>query len=74
MKKDKSMNKVNKKIISTLLEWGDTICDENCKNCILNKDVDCTSEFTTDYCTMLNHLAKELGRIMDKELRDEMEE
>ena len=68
------MNKTIKKMIDELLEWGDTICDDNCKNCILNKDVDCTSEFTTDYCTMLNHLAKALARDMDKEVRDEMEE
>ena len=61
------MNKANKKIIDTLLEWENSICNDDCKNCILNQDVDCTSEFTTDYCTMLNHLAKALARIMDKE-------
>ena len=60
------MNKANKKIIDTLLEWENSICNDDCKNCILNQDVDCTSEFTTDYCTMLNHLAKALTRIMDK--------
>ena len=68
------MNKVNKKMINALLEWGDTVCDESCEDCILNQDVVCTNEFTTDYCTMLSHLAKALGRIMNKELRDEMEE
>ena len=68
------MNKANKKIIDALLEWEDTICDDNCKNCILNQDVECTNEFTTDYCTMLNHLAKALARIMNEEVRDEMEE
>lgn len=61
------MNKANKKIIDTLLEWENSICNDDCKNCILNQDVECTNEFTTDYCTMLNHLAKALARIMDKE-------
>ena len=42
------MNKANKKIIDALLEWGNSICNDDCKNCILNQDVDCTSEFTTD--------------------------
>ena len=61
------MNKANKKIIVALLEWENSVCNDDCENCILNQDVDCTSEFTTDYCTMLNHLAKSLGRIMSKE-------
>ena len=61
------MNKANKKIIDALLEWENSICNADCKNCILNKDVHCTSEFKTDYCTMLNHLAKALARVMDKE-------
>ena len=65
--KFRSWNKVNKKMISTLLEWGDTVCDDDCENCILNQDVRCTREFKTDYCTMLNHLAKALARVMDKE-------
>ena len=59
------MNKTNKKIIDVLLEWENTICDDDCENCILNQDVVCTSEFTTDYCAMLNHLAKALARIMN---------
>ena len=61
------MNKANKKIIDVLLEWENNICRDDCKNCILNQDVECTNEFTTDYCTMLNHLAKALARIMSKE-------
>ena len=61
------MNKANKKIIVALLEWENSICNDDCKNCILNQDEACTSEFTTDYCTMLNHLAKALARVMDKE-------
>lgn len=68
------MNKANKKIIDALLEWENSICNDDCKNCILNQDVECTNEFTTDYCTMLNHLAKALARDMDKEVRNEMEE
>ena len=61
------MNKANRKMIDALLEWENSICNDDCKNCILNQDVECTNEFTTDYCTMLNHLAKSLARIMDKE-------
>ena len=61
------MNKANKKMIDVLLEWENSICNDDCKNCILNQDVECTNEFTTDYCTMLNHLANELARIMNKE-------
>ena len=61
------MNKANKKIIDALLEWENSICNDDCKNCILNQDVECTNEFTTDYCTMLNHLANSLRRIMSKE-------
>ena len=58
------MNKNVKKIIDALVEWENVICDESCEDCILNQDVECTNEFTTDYCTMLNHLAKALMRTM----------
>lgn len=58
------MNKNIKKMIDALVEWENVICDESCEDCILNQDVDCTSEFTTDYCTMLNHLANALMRTM----------
>ena len=61
------MNKANKKMIDVLLEWENSICNDDCKNCILNQDVECTNEFTTDYCTMLNHLAKALARDINKE-------
>ena len=61
------MNKANKKIIDASLEWENSICNDDCKNCILNQDVECTNEFTTDYCTMLNHLANELKKVMNKE-------
>ena len=61
------MNKANKKMIDVLLEWENSICNDDCKNCILNQDVECTNEFTTDYCVMLSHLANELKKVMNKE-------
>ena len=51
-------------IFDTFLKCPDF---NDCENCILNQDVRCTREFKTDYCTMLNHLAKALARVMDKE-------